>query len=159
MIDCNVKNPVFLAWCAAWLEGEGWVTLFRRSDVSLTSFQIKAEIAQVNREPLDMILAGFPQGRIYYYRNLHFLQYASAKAVMFLKPLLPFLTFKRERAEIVIEAQAIISHRYNRWHPRPQAEVDELYRLKERLHQLTGVTLATRVKRHGLRLLASRKTE
>jgi len=151
MIVPDSTNPIFLAWVAAWLEGEGCLSLFKRSDIGARSYQIKISISQANTWPLEIIHQGFPFGRIGKPRKngVSNLSYASTKAIDFLIPLLPYLTFKRIRAEILIEAQAIISRRYNRWHARPQEEVDRLEELKNKLHEITKTSLKTRQKQIG----------
>lgn len=151
IILCYPTNPVFLAWTAAWLESEGNLSLFRRNDIGQRSFQIKVTISQANTEPLEMIASGFPFGRICRSNDhsVSLLEYSSTKAVDFLLPLLPYMTFKRERADILIEAQSIISKRYNRWHQRPDEEIERLLYLKNRLHEITRTSLVTRQKMIG----------
>ena len=124
--ELDPENPVFLAWCAAWLDADGWISLFRRKDNSNTSFQVKVSIGQMNSLPLEIILKGFPFGRISIRKDgLCTLAYSCTRAIRFIKPLIPYLVVKQERAEIIVCAQEIISRRYNRWHPRPQEEIDE----------------------------------
>ena len=143
-IECTPNNPIFLAWTAAWLEAEGSITLLKRTDYN--SFQVRIFIGQKDPAPLNAVLEGFPNGTLVWHkhRGIWILRYSSLRAIAFVTPLLPYLTFKRKYAEVVIKAQSIISHRHNRWNPRPQEEIDELWRLKNQIHKWTGVSLETR---------------
>lgn len=139
------SDKTFVAWCAAWFEAEGWATLVARGHGSM---QLKTIIAQKEKPPLEIILAGFPNGVLKKRskKNLFYLVYISNNAAQFLEYILPYLTYKTERVHVVLGAQELISKTYNRWHPRPQDEWEKMWELKERLHELTGVKMTTRAK-------------
>lgn len=100
-----------LAYLAGFFDGEGCihVSKCKRSDRKNDRFQyqLRIQISQKNREPLDKLVAGWGGG-IYDIKSkgMYSWQLHSRKAERFLEAILPFLRDKAEQAELALIFQA-----------------------------------------------------
>lgn len=166
------------AWAAAWVDGEGSVSLLRRNDGTGRSYRLVVCITQVNPTPLHILkdtfggalvsrLPAAPRQRCYQWRL------ANEQARGFLESIAPYITIKQRQIRHALTALDILKHRAHRWRPRSPSALGKLESLRRLLTtRPPGVrrTIAARVARtrqlnrrttwgpHGLRACAGCRT-
>lgn len=109
------------AWAAGFFDGEGSVSI-KKSSASKTgnSFQLLLHAAQVDPEPLEKMKNIFGGNLCSYERQRKGLSYAErywewglvgSGAKQALLAMLPYLTIKRERAEMAVDFQSVLEER------------------------------------------------
>jgi hypothetical protein len=114
------KNQV--AWAAGFIDGEGCIGIYR---TGANAYRVSLSAGQkYNEEPLMRLQALFggtivrPKGKNRSYANAYW-NLTSKRATDALKEMLPFLTVKREQAEVAIAFQSrrLVGSAHSRWNP------------------------------------------
>lgn len=145
-------DPVKLAWCAGFFDGEGCVRICRRAASPNPVYSLEISISQNCTQTLERFKTwlGIDCGRsrIHTYTrtgrvrsDVYYLTYRSRNALRLLRALRPYLVRKRVEAEWgIVFARHVTKAQKLRWHarkvPHSAAEIAARQRYYERLRAL-----------------------
>lgn len=115
-----INRRDLIIWSAGFLDGEGYVCIAR--DVSKhrrwVNFHLTLSASQREREPLDRLKELFG-GSIFHYKLLGIVYWRwslhSKNAAQVLRDTLPYLTVKREVAELAVRFQGQLTQWYEKY--------------------------------------------
>lgn len=100
-------DPVFLAWCAGFFDGEGSVCIQkhadRRSGEARERYQLHAMVYQTERAPLDEIREAFGGTVCKLKTRVYSLHLTSATGARFLESIRPYCRVKGPEIDIAME--------------------------------------------------------
>jgi hypothetical protein len=109
----SMNTPTDLAWAAGFFDGEGCIHIGKSIQRQYENYQLVISVTQAEREPLDKLqelFGGFIKSyqATRYTRKYHLhWGLSSIKATNALRAMLPYLTVKREQAELALKFQDI----------------------------------------------------
>ena len=123
----DASNDTKWAWAAGFFDGEGTIGI--KKNYSKTSknpsFSLHVKVAQTERHPLDMIQEMVGSGTVHKMvrerqrkgkmqtETYHSYEVTGSASLVVLESMLPYLTVKKERAEVAIKFRKIIEARGN----------------------------------------------
>jgi len=132
-------EPTRLAWCAGFIDGEGYIGLTRAKDKKHNRYwhRIQLDVANTQRASIEYIhdtFGGTVLRRENGFRGVWNVRYFGERACEILRALMPYLIIKRKQAELVLEFQATIGPIFGRGSSNSKVMLSEdIYRQREAL--------------------------
>lgn len=124
-----IDRALQIAWCAGFIDGEGFIGLTRNFDKvrGYYNYRIQVDAAQVHEAPIRHLATVFGIGKVGFRENgkrgIWNWRIMGTAAIPVLMELLPYLRVKDQQARLVIEFETATKHESGtgKWKPVPEA--------------------------------------